>query len=93
VRRLDGLSRYGSENPVTHCRIAFVWRSWKNGKWHIESRYPTQAKRRLEWGTQHFVAGVAKTMARLRPLDFDSDTAGAKAPHISIVYGPTKVVP
>ncbi len=22
------------------------------GKWYIESRYPTQAKRRLEWGTQ-----------------------------------------
>jgi hypothetical protein len=24
-----------------------------NGKWHIESHYPTQAKERLEWGTRH----------------------------------------
>jgi hypothetical protein len=23
---------------------------WQNGKWHIESRHPTQAKERLEWG-------------------------------------------
>ena len=27
-----------------------------NGKWHIESHYPTQAKERLEWGTPVFVA-------------------------------------
>jgi hypothetical protein len=27
-----------------------------NGKWHSESHYPTQAKRRLEWGTQHLLA-------------------------------------
>jgi len=26
-----------------------------NGKWHIESRHPTQAKGRLEWGTQHLL--------------------------------------
>jgi hypothetical protein len=26
-----------------------------DGKWHINSHYPTQAKRRLEWGTQHLL--------------------------------------
>jgi len=26
-----------------------------NGKRHIESHYPTQAKGRLEWGTQHLL--------------------------------------
>jgi hypothetical protein len=26
---------------------------WEGGKWHIEGRYPTQAKKRLEWGTRH----------------------------------------
>jgi hypothetical protein len=26
-----------------------------NGKWPIESHYPTQAKERLEWGTQHLL--------------------------------------
>jgi hypothetical protein len=28
----------------------------------MESHYPTQAKGRLEWGTQQFVAGAAKLM-------------------------------
>jgi hypothetical protein len=28
-------------------------RTLADGKWHINSHYPTQAKRRLEWGTQH----------------------------------------
>ena len=27
----------------------------ENGKWHIGSHYPTQAKVRLEWGTQHLL--------------------------------------
>jgi hypothetical protein len=26
-----------------------------DGKWHIKSHYPTQAKGRLEWGTQHWL--------------------------------------
>jgi hypothetical protein len=26
-----------------------------NGKWPIKRRYPTQAKGRLEWGTQHLL--------------------------------------
>ncbi len=26
-----------------------------HGNWHIESGYPTQANRRLEWGTQHLL--------------------------------------
>ena len=26
-----------------------------NGKWRIDSRYPTQAKERLEWGTHHLL--------------------------------------
>src|ERR1700735_4991708 len=26
-----------------------------NWEWHIESHYPTQAKVRLEWGTQHLL--------------------------------------
>jgi hypothetical protein len=43
----------------------FPWAGVANGKWHMKSHYPTQAKTRLEWGTQHpaFVAGVTKTSA------------------------------
>jgi hypothetical protein len=26
-----------------------------DGKWHFNSHYPTQANRRLEWGTQHLL--------------------------------------
>jgi hypothetical protein len=40
----------------------------RNGKWHIESHYPTQAKERLEWGTQHpaFVAVRMKLQVPVR---------------------------
>jgi hypothetical protein len=41
----EPISRQGSENEVPYTQIVFVWRSWKNGKRQIESRYPTQAKR------------------------------------------------
>jgi hypothetical protein len=51
----EPISRQRSANPVPYTQIVFVWRSWKNGKWHIESHYPTQAKRRLERGTQHLL--------------------------------------
>ena len=33
-----------------------------DGKWLIEGHYPTQAKGRLEWGTQHLLPGVAKLL-------------------------------
>jgi hypothetical protein len=33
----------------------FPWVGGANGKSHVESHYPTQAKERLEWGTRHFV--------------------------------------
>jgi hypothetical protein len=26
-----------------------------DGKWHVQSHYPTQAKSGLEWGTQRFL--------------------------------------
>jgi hypothetical protein len=51
----------GWENPVPH----FPWAAAANEKRHIDSHYPTQAKGRLEWGTQHFFAGVANTMATM----------------------------
>jgi hypothetical protein len=34
---------------------SFPWARVANGKLQIESHYPTQAKGRLEWGTQHFL--------------------------------------
>jgi hypothetical protein len=34
---------------------SFSWAGVANGKWQIESHYPTQAKGRLEWGTQHLL--------------------------------------
>jgi hypothetical protein len=37
-----------------------------NWKWHIESHYPTQANRRLEWGTQRLLPVGPKK--KLRPL-------------------------
>ena len=33
----------------------FRWVGLANGRRQIESRYPTQAKVRLEWGTQHLL--------------------------------------
>jgi hypothetical protein len=46
----------------------FPWAVVANWKWHIESHNPTQANRRLEWGTPAFVAGMAKKNM-LHPLD------------------------
>jgi hypothetical protein len=37
------------------------------GKWHIESHYPTQAKRRLEWGTQHLLLVWKRTVVSRMP--------------------------
>ena len=45
------LTRQESENPVPH----FPWAAAAKEKRHIDSHYPTQAKGRLEWGTQHFL--------------------------------------
>jgi hypothetical protein len=36
-------------------RSCFPWAGLVNGEWHIESHYPTQAKVRLEWGTQQLL--------------------------------------
>ena len=33
----------------------FLWAGVADEKSHDESDYPTQAKRRLEWGTQHLL--------------------------------------
>src|ERR1700677_3932951 len=41
---------------ATFCGISyFPWAGAANRKRHIESHYPTQAKGRLEWGTQHLL--------------------------------------
>jgi hypothetical protein len=47
----EPISRHGSN----FFRIVFIRRAWNSGKWHIGSHYPTQAKVRLEWGTQHLL--------------------------------------
>jgi hypothetical protein len=36
-------------------RLFVPWMDVTNWNWQIEGRYPTQAKRRLEWGTQHLL--------------------------------------
>jgi hypothetical protein len=38
---------------------------WEDGKWHVESRYPTQAKERLEWGTQRLLWAWQKPLLEL----------------------------
>ena len=50
----EALVRSGSGSRTTGGNH-FSWAGVTNGKWHIESRYPTQAKGRLEWGTQHLL--------------------------------------
>jgi hypothetical protein len=42
------------------------WAGVADEKWYIKGHYPTQAKRRLEWGTQH-LSPVWQTV--LRPLE------------------------
>ena len=41
--------------PIHFSESYFPWAGVENWKWQIESHYPTQAKRRLEWGTQHLL--------------------------------------
>jgi len=42
--------------PVLFCEIfLFPLSGHGKPKSHIESHYPTQAKERLEWGTQHLL--------------------------------------
>jgi hypothetical protein len=49
-------SPHGSAKPVPLLRnFYFPWAGVADGTWHIESHYPTQAKRGLEWGTQHLL--------------------------------------
>jgi hypothetical protein len=36
---------------------------WEDGKWHVESHYPTQAQRGLEWGTQHLLVVSFSTLS------------------------------
>ena len=55
----------GWENPVPH----FPWAAAANEKRHIDSHYPTQAKGRLEWGTQHFLP-VWQILGRTRWTHF-----------------------
>src|ERR1700677_721613 len=41
----------GQAKPVAFYGIFyFLWARVTDGKWHINSHYPTQANRRLEWG-------------------------------------------
>src|ERR1700677_831548 len=59
------LIRQGSEDPVPH----FPWTATANAERHIDSHYPTQAKGRLEWGTQHFLP-VWQILGRTRWTHF-----------------------
>jgi hypothetical protein len=54
-------SRGESENPVLY----FPWADVAKEKWHIGSHYPTQAKERLEWGTQHLLPCAKKLIPRV----------------------------
>jgi hypothetical protein len=45
----------------------FLWVAVTDGRWLIESHYPTQAKRRLEWGTQHLLPVWQKLMMGFPP--------------------------
>jgi hypothetical protein len=52
-----------------------------SGKWHIEGHYPTQAKGRLEWGTQHLLPvhrdfEVVRTRQFSHPLPVPAAKAG-----------------
>src|ERR1700678_3304564 len=51
----------------------FPWAGVANGKGHIESHYPTQAKVRLEWGTQHLLP-VRQKLLRASPVFFGPGT-------------------
>jgi hypothetical protein len=43
-------------------------RQWQSGKLQIERRYPTQAKGRLEWGTQRLLLVWQKQRMRVAIL-------------------------
>ena len=46
----------GQAKPVAFYGIFyFLWARVADEKWHFNSHYPTQANRRLEWGTQHLL--------------------------------------
>jgi hypothetical protein len=45
--------------------VLFPWIGVANEKWHIDSHYPTQAKGRLEWGTQRWLGFRPLHMVRI----------------------------
>jgi hypothetical protein len=54
--------RLRAQSPTLLRDFLFPWTDVADGKWHINSHYPTQAPRRagagkarLEWGTQHLL--------------------------------------
>jgi hypothetical protein len=52
--------------------------------WHIESHYPTQAKGRLEWGTQHLLP-VERTAGPLASSGFPVGFGGFGEPHAAFL--------
>jgi hypothetical protein len=46
-------------NRVFH----FPWGGWKKENWRFDIGYPTQAKVRLEWGTQRLLQVWQRTNA------------------------------
>jgi hypothetical protein len=65
-----------------------------DGKWLIEGHYPTQAKGRLEWGTQHLLPGVAKLLGASPVFFFSAicykgvaQNASTSTPCLALVRG------
>ncbi len=53
------------DRVVEESRMKFI--NTNNEKWHSESHYPTQAKGRLEWGTQRLLLGWQR-LRRVPPI-------------------------
>jgi hypothetical protein len=88
----DELSSEGTGETVSLLRISyFLWARVADGKWHFNSHYPTQAKVRLEWGTQHLLPVWQKLRRAIlnRRVLTQSLTPG----FCWTLYGPTKFVP
>ena len=84
-----------AENSATGRKAICVWAGVANGKWHIDSHYPTQAKVRLEWGTQHLSSVWQKLWCARRTQTRTRQVLTQTLEPRSLLglYGPTKVVP
>ena len=69
----------------------FLWARVADGKWHFNSHYPTQAKVRLEWGTQRLLPVWQKLRRAI--LNRRVLTQSLKPGFCWTLYGPTKFVP